>query len=176
VLYKRITFYFCNKTNEISQIYFWYRTLRVSDSFSVHHQESSTIHTAIGICHTGYADCLLVSSQHNLYVVLCVQCYTPDDEQRNCPKHVEFYTKNKFEKLVHLVGFIIRVYHDARSSECHVPAKSVSDIRRKTGCYALWSYLLNRPRSVTPPISCSSSYRRVNHCHRYSIFNNLEVN
>jgi len=24
------------------------------------------------------------------------------------PDHVEFYTKNKFEKLVHLVGFILR--------------------------------------------------------------------
>jgi len=23
----------------------------------------------------------------------CVQCKTPDDEQRNCPKHVEFYSK-----------------------------------------------------------------------------------
>jgi len=23
-----------------------------------------------------------------------------------CPKHVESYTKNKFEKLVHLIGFI----------------------------------------------------------------------
>ena len=33
---------------------------------------------------------------------------TPDDGQRNCPKHVEFYLKNKFEKLEHLVGFIIR--------------------------------------------------------------------
>ena len=42
---------------------------------------------------------------------------TPDDGQRNCPKHVEFYSKNKFEKLVHLVGFIIRIYHDARSPE-----------------------------------------------------------
>jgi len=30
------------------------------------------------------------------------------------PKHVEFYSKNKFEKLVHLVGFVIRIYHDAR--------------------------------------------------------------
>jgi hypothetical protein len=27
----------------------------------------------------------------------------------NCPKHVEFYPKNKFEKLVHLGGFNIRV-------------------------------------------------------------------
>jgi len=39
------------------------------------------------------------------------------EKQRNCPKHVEFYSKNKFEKLVHLVGFIIRIYHDARSRE-----------------------------------------------------------
>jgi hypothetical protein len=27
--------------------------------------------------------------------------------QRNCPKHVEFHDKNKFVKLVYLVGFII---------------------------------------------------------------------
>jgi len=26
-----------------------------------------------------------------------------------CLKHVEFYSKNKFEKLVHLIGFIIRM-------------------------------------------------------------------
>jgi len=39
------------------------------------------------------------------------------DGQRNCPTHVEFYPKNKFEKLVHLVGFIIRISHYARSPE-----------------------------------------------------------
>jgi hypothetical protein len=108
----------------ITQIYFWNRTLHVSDSFSVHHQESSTVHTVI---HKGYAYCFLAgsgwnsmssiliplaSSQHNLhgiYLLLCVQ--TPDDGQRKCPKHgVEFYSKNKFEKLVHLVGFIIIRY------------------------------------------------------------------
>ena len=50
--------------------------------------------------------------------LLCVQ-WKIDDGQRNCPKHVEFYSKNKFEKLVHLVGFIIRIYHDARSPERH---------------------------------------------------------
>jgi len=32
---------------------------------------------------------------------------TPDEGRRDWPKHVEFYSKNKFEKLVHLVGFII---------------------------------------------------------------------
>jgi len=49
--------------------------------------------------------------------LLCVHWKSPDDGQRNCPKHVEFYSKNKFEKLVHLVGFIIRNCHDARSRE-----------------------------------------------------------
>ena len=34
-----------------------------------------------------------------------VEWKTRDDGQRNCPKHVEFYSKNKFEKLMHLVGF-----------------------------------------------------------------------
>jgi len=33
---------------------------------------------------------------------------TPDDGQRHCPKHVEFDAKNKFAKLVHLVGLIIK--------------------------------------------------------------------
>jgi len=31
---------------------------------------------------------------------------TPDDVR----KYAEFYSKNKFEKLVHLVGFIIRMF------------------------------------------------------------------
>jgi len=31
--------------------------------------------------------------------------------KKNCPKHVEFHSKNKFEKLVHLVGFILRKIH-----------------------------------------------------------------
>ena len=39
------------------------------------------------------------------------------DGQRDRPKHVEFYSKNKFEKLMHLVGFIIRIYQDTRSPE-----------------------------------------------------------
>ena len=42
---------------------------------------------------------------------------SPECQFRNCPKHVEFYSKNKFQKLVHLVGFIIRIYEDSRSPE-----------------------------------------------------------
>ena len=43
--------------------------------------------------------------------LLCVQWKTPDDGQRNCPKHVEIYSKETFEKLLHLVGFIIRKFY-----------------------------------------------------------------
>ena len=59
----------------------------------------------------------------NLYDIYHCCVYsenTRDDEQRNCPKHVEFYPKNKFENLVHLVGFIIRIYYDARSPELQI--------------------------------------------------------
>jgi len=74
-----------------------------------------------GICHTGLLtvceqdqhvpswSCLqAVSKPVWLIPLLCVQWKTPDDGQRNCLKHVEFHSKNKFEKLVHLVGFIVR--------------------------------------------------------------------
>jgi hypothetical protein len=46
-------------------MYFWNRTLHVSERFSVHHQESSTVYTATGMCHTGFADCLLIRSGWN---------------------------------------------------------------------------------------------------------------
>ena len=73
--------------------------------------------------HTGYADCLLASRQpklYDIYLFLCVECCTPDGGHKYCPKYVEFYSKNKFDKLVLLVGFIIRIYHDARSSDCQI--------------------------------------------------------
>jgi len=51
------------------------------------------------------------------YTIAVCTVKTPDDGQGNSLKHVEFYSKNKFEKLVHLVGFTIRIYHDAWSPE-----------------------------------------------------------
>ena len=65
--------------------------------------------TSNGICHTGLLTAREPSA--NLYDIYYCRVYvqrkTPDDRQRNCPKHIEFYSKNKFEKFVHLVGFII---------------------------------------------------------------------
>ena len=52
--------------------------------------------------------------------LLYVQWKPPDDGQRNCPKHVEFYSKNKkFEVLMYLFVSIIR-----NLSRCTVTWKS----------------------------------------------------
>jgi hypothetical protein len=61
---------------------------------------------------------------------------SPDDGQRNCPKHVEFHFKNKFEKLVHLVGLIIR------NKVKIVPA----DFLKENGSLQIWLYTF-----LTPP-------------------------
>jgi len=80
----------------ISEIYFWNKNLHVSDSSSVHHREFFTGHTAM----------VYVSKPVWHISLLCVQWKTADGGQRNCPKHVEFYSKNKIEKLEHLFGLI----------------------------------------------------------------------
>ena len=53
--------------------------------------------------------------------LLCVQWKNPDAGQKNCPKYVEFYSKNKFEKLFLLVDFDIRttlIRYVLRWTEC----------------------------------------------------------
>jgi len=54
-----------------------------------------------------------VSYRLQLQLASRIRTFRPDPAR----KHVEFYSKNEFEKLLHLVGFIIRIYHDARSPE-----------------------------------------------------------
>jgi len=59
-----------NKTQSdalIPQIYFWNRTLHVSDSSSVHHQEFFTVHTAMVYVITGFADSLRKGSGRNWF-------------------------------------------------------------------------------------------------------------
>jgi len=75
---------------------------------------------------------LLVSCQQNFmtYTIAVCTVKIPDDGKRNCPKYVEFYSKNKFEKLVHLVGFIIRIF-----SWCTVTCTSNSLYCLSNLCY-----------------------------------------
>ena len=91
-----------------------------------------------GICHTGLLttceqdqdgpavpswSCSQAFSKPVWHIpLLCVQWKTPHDGQRNCPKHADFHSKNKFEKLVHLVGFIIRNLTRFRSHKRQIGA------------------------------------------------------
>ena len=59
-----------------SQIYFRNRTPHVLDSISVHQQEFSTVHAAIGTGHTGYADRLLARSSWYHYQAVSITCMT----------------------------------------------------------------------------------------------------
>jgi len=63
---------------------------------------------------TNFSSCQQTSMT---YTLVCLQWKTPGHEQRNCQKHVEFYSKNKFEKLAHLISFITKIYLDAQSPE-----------------------------------------------------------
>jgi len=67
-----------------------------------------------------FTDSLRAGSGRNCSSVLILQTcmtytiavFTVKNSRRwksNCPKHVEFYSKNKFEKLEHLFDFIIRI-------------------------------------------------------------------
>jgi hypothetical protein len=83
--------------------------------------------------------------------LLCLQWKTLDDGQRNCPKHVEFHSKNKFEELVHLIGFIIRnvswctVTWTSNTDE-YQPASQWTYKLRKTYC-ALTNQLRGRVKN-----------------------------
>ena len=87
-------------------MYFRNKTLHLSDSSSVHHQEFFHCTHSNGICHTGLLTA--VTNTCMTYTIAVCTVKNPDDGQRNCPKHLEFHYKNKFEKLLYLVGFIIR--------------------------------------------------------------------
>jgi len=78
----------------------------------------------------------------------CIQWKTPDEGQRNCPKHVEFYSKNKFEKLVHLVGFIIRIF-------CFIQPLVELDLAQCMKIAVFWSIMQTkmRPGDISWPLT-----------------------
>jgi hypothetical protein len=88
--------------------------------------------------------------------LLSVQWIIPDDGQGNCPKHIVSF-QNKFEKSVHLVGFIIRKFvtmrgsherticHDAPSHVTmrgHMNVQFVTMHRHMSRCTVTWTYNL----------------------------------
>ena len=97
------------------------------------------------ICHTGLLTACELDQDVSTPVwhipLLCVQWKTSDDGQRNSPKHVEFYSKKKFEKLVHLVGFIIRSF--THNNEGFYTNED--QLIRVVGDFALW-HIYKKPK------------------------------
>jgi hypothetical protein len=74
---------------------------------------------------------LLASCQQTFMTYTIAVCIvkTPDDAQKNRPKYVEFYSRNKFEKLVHLVGCIMgnKIYSFVRSRKLEPDVPGIGD-------------------------------------------------
>jgi len=87
----------------------WTVSLSIIRSFSLYKQQWYMSYRFADSLRAGSGSCLQAVSKPVGHIrLLCVQGKTPDDGQMNCSKHVEFHSKNKFVKSMHLVGFIIR--------------------------------------------------------------------
>jgi len=117
----------------------------LSGSSSAHHQEFFTVH--IGMVY-------VINPVWHI-PLLCIQWETPDDGQRNHPKDIEFYSKNKFEKLVHLVGFIVRII----TMHGHVNVKSLAMSVEGRVVSRDWKWNNSNKRTGnTNKISCNKNF------------------
>jgi hypothetical protein len=121
---------------------FWHETLHVLDSSSVHHQEFNHCTLSNGICHTGTVHTAFEQDQDGTPSWSCSKAvYKPvshipllsvqwinswwwtDELSETC----RVSCQNKFVKLMHLVGFIIKQFKavlitiDAEASSLHPP-------------------------------------------------------
>ena len=100
----------------ISQIYFWNKTLHVSDSSSDHHQ-------GVLYCTPSSVLILLVSCQQTCMTYTIAVCTVKNPlmmEKGIIRNKQSFIAKNKFEKLVHLVGFIVRTKKSSRIERTNI--------------------------------------------------------
>jgi hypothetical protein len=110
---------------------YMFRTVPLSTigNFSLYTQQWYMTYTFVDILRAGSGwnivpSCSQAVSKSVCHIaLLCVLWKIPDGGQRNCPKHVEFPSKNKFERLVHLVWFIVR-----NLSRCTVAWTSNNDL------------------------------------------------
>ena len=101
--------------------------------------------------------CFLASRQQYLFdkcLLQYVQSLTPDDGRKDSPKHVERNFKIKcFDTLMHLVGFSIEIYYDARPHKHQNSHKQT--LKKIVACFLtevllniwIYFYVLHNPLS-----------------------------
>ena len=117
-----------NKTNRRTNFpnLFLLRNSTCFGHSSAHHQELSTVHSAL-VCVVQVWWHLIKPTWH--IPVPNVQWKTPDDGQRNCPKHVEFLDKNKFGKLVRLL-VLLKIHNNRYFSNFRIrPGRSSNTMK-----------------------------------------------
>jgi hypothetical protein len=113
---------------------------------------SGVIHCTLsnGICHTGLQTAFEQQQDHDgtallswsclksVYKpvwhipLLCVQWITPDDGQRNCPKHVEFHSKIKLRNCASIWFY----YKESTICKCKVTCRSwMTKLRNEQACF-----------------------------------------
>ena len=130
---------------------FWNETLNVSDSSSVHHQDFSTVHTStLCVIHVCWQLASRIRIEHpdparklssNLYDVYhcCVHSGQLLMMDRGTVRNCRVSFQNTFQKLVHLVGFIIRKKETFKSPYIGynvTDAAVLNFIIKKTAAYA----------------------------------------
>ena len=118
---------------------------------------------------------LLRKLSANLYDIYHCCVYSekiPDDGQRNCPKHVHTYSKNKFQKLMCLVGFVIRDVSQYLFCVFQLASKAICICGVAFFCQASWSvYTTCRANSWSSYsvrwvtlLWCMDSLQQKSHC------------
>ena len=100
--------------------------------------------------------------------LLYVQWKPPDDEQRNCPKHVELHSKINLRNLVHLVGFIIgiliRSFKNKLKFSIAETKRESLQVWEETRCFSrIWKLASCHDSAETwlRPLKFSSEFSRV---------------
>jgi len=111
--YYRLYMCICRCVTEIKVYMFRTVTLSIISSFSLYTQQWYMSYMSADSLRAGAGRASCSCSQAVWHIpLMCVQWKTPDDGKRNSPKHIDFYSKIEFEKLVHLVCFIVRAQRD----------------------------------------------------------------
>jgi len=119
---------------------------------------------------------LLASCQQTCMTYTIAVCTAENSwyGQWNCSKHAEFYSKNKSEKLMHFVGFVIRIHVGGlwfRFRSLYLEFCYLRHPRLLLEVCTIWSYKYgNMPGEVWSayiPIFCFKSYKNSSYVTRH---------
>ena len=120
----------------LSSVYYVNKILHVSGTFVAHHLEVYCLYTVIGTCRVfqltvcwpaGRPANRQSTGKHNKYHLLYTHSIPPDDGLKMCPKHVEFYWRNKLRINIASSWFLL---HRSNGMQSQQNIKPTSEFHR----------------------------------------------